>query len=282
MLDTVGRLLTRNFINYPILVIGAGRSGTSILLQALGEHAAIVSADRESPFIPYIGYLAHPFELRENKDYHISSLNLTLDYAYDQFRRICFEAVFGRDYGLRTLGSNLGQIRSTQQVKRWCAKTYPNEAECQSLIRLFPDIKLIYIFRNGVDVVHSRSRFKGMSKNSFEENCQNWAYHVEKYDYLKDMEQAIQLRQEDVARDPDSVFKRVQEFIGLPFHEGPAQFAKSTLIHSLDKKTQQDVDVEQVFRDREPPYTSWTGEQRDIFKEICGEGMHKLAYPIPF
>lgn len=282
MLDTAGRLLTRHFLESPLLVIGAGRSGTSIMLQALGEHPAVASADRESPFIPYLGYLAHPFELRENKEYHISSLNLPLDYAYAHFRRICFEAVFGKHYGLRNFGSSVARISKTLKVQHWCAKTYPNEAECHSLIRLFPTIKLIYIFRNGVDVVHSRSRFRGMSKNSFEENCQNWAYHVAKYDYLKDLPQAIQVRQEDVADDPDAVFTRVQQFIGLPFDEAPAQFAKSTLIHSLDKKTQQDINVEQVFKKREPAYNSWSGEQQAIFKEICGEGMRKLSYPIPF
>jgi hypothetical protein len=281
VLDVVGHWLRQNCFHNPILVIGAGRSGTSIMLQALGQHSLILSADRESPFLPYVGYLAHPFEFRENRDYHRESLNMTVEQAYVQFRKLCFEAVFGTDYGLKRRLNDEGRW-ATLRKRYWCAKTFPNAVEAKGLTRLYPSIKFIYMFRNGYDVVNSRSRFRGMSTASFKEHCHIWAHHAEKYAYLCEMEEALPVRQEDVAADPDGVFRRVQAFIGVPFEEGPAQFAKTTLIHSLDKKTQQQVNVRQVFEQRRPVYETWTSEQRATFKELCSAGMMKLGYEIPF
>lgn len=281
MIDTLGRLLTKNYIANPILIAGAGRSGTSILLQALGEHSQILSADRESPFLPYLGFLPHPFEFRENKEYHLDSLNLPLPYLYNRIRQLGLECVMGKHYGI----SQLRRIpkKSINKVRHWCAKTYPNYQETQGLIKLFPNVKFIYIFRNGINVVNSRSRFPTMRQSDFSEHCEVWARHVEKYNHFFDLPEAFPLRQEDVVNNPDDVFRNVLTFIGLPYEEGPANFAKTTLIHSLDnKEAKTDVDVQKIFKERMEIHQNWTDEQKTVFKKICGVGMKKLGYEIPF
>jgi hypothetical protein len=284
MLDLAGRIFSRSKINNPVFVIGTGRSGTSILLQALGEHSQILSADRESPFIPYVGYLLHPFEFRENRQYHIESLKLPIPYLYDQFRRLCFESVMGEHYGLRSMANKsfAGLFLGLFQEQYWCAKTYPNRQECEGLIRLFPGTRILYIFRNGYEVVHSRSRFRGMSKLSFEENCQTWADHAEKYKYLNHIEQAMPVRHEEIVFQPENTFRRILAFIGVNYENGPFEFSQSTLIHSQGKRTQTEVDVSQALKERRPAYEEWTEEQRIVFKQICSAGMHELGYEIPF
>lgn len=279
----VGRLLTRSFFHNPILVVGAGRSGTSIMLQGLGQHPQVIASDRESPFIPYVGYLLHPFEFRENNDYHIDSLATSLDYTYENFRRICFESAMGEHYGLKLLRRDLSSRKlAPGKLKRWCAKTFPNQTEMRGLIRLYPTIKVIYTFRSGINVVNSRSRKRGMRENSFIEHCEIWADHVEKYQYLLELDQVYPVRQEDVADDPVTTFKNVIAFLELNHDDGPANFSQTTLIHSLDKKTQLNVDVRKALTDRPPAYAEWTSEQKDVFKDICGNGMERLGYEVPF
>lgn len=283
MLDLVGKIFSRTIINNPILVVGTGRSGTSILLQALGEHTQILSADRESPFIPYVGYLLHPFEFRENRQYHIESVNLPIPYLYDQFRRLCFESVMGKHYGLRSMTKKSGMmVRGLVQKQYWCAKTYPNRQESEGLRILFPDLRILYIFRNGYEVVQSRSRFRGMSKLSFEENCTTWADHVLKYKYLKEFDQAMPVRHEEIVFEPENTFKRILTFVGVDYENGPYEFSQSTLIHSQGKRTQTEVNVSQALKERRPAYEEWTDEQRMTFKRICSAGMHELGYEIPF
>jgi hypothetical protein len=280
MFATIGRLITASCFYQPIFVVGTGRSGTSIMLQALGEHSRILSADRESPFLPYLGYLLNPFEFRENRDYHRAELNMELEQAYEQFRRLSFEAVFGPNYGLQRRVKDVG-FRAAAGKHAWCAKTYPNRMEAEGLLRLFPNGKFVYMHRSGYDVVNSRSRFRGMSAGSFEENCRLWAEHAAKYHYLCELEQALPVRQEDVVRKPDDVFRRVQDFIGVPYEEGPARFAKTTLIHPLDERTMT-ADVSDVFEKRLPVYEAWTEDERATFKAYCTEPMTKLGYEIPF
>jgi hypothetical protein len=280
MLDTLGKWLTKDYIANPILVVGAGRSGTSILLQALGEHSQILSSDRESPFIPYLGFLLNPFEFRVNKKYHRESLNLPISYLYENLCRLSLESAMGRHYGLNRL--RRFQRFSALKTRHWCVKTYPNQDETKGLSILFPNIKLIYIYRNGMSVVNSRSRFQGMSHYRFNEHCEIWAKHVEKYTYLLKCENAFCVRHEDLVDDPDRIFRDILSFVGLDYEEGPASFAKSTLIHSLDKRTQTDVAVQDILKKRTPVYELWTAEQMAVFKDICSEGMQKMGYEVPY
>jgi hypothetical protein len=283
MFDEIGRILTRRFLNNPILIIGTGRSGTSILLQALGQHSEILSVGRESPFIPYVGALLHPFEFRQNRDYHIKSLATSQDYYYEQFRKLCFECAFGEHYGLKRIVSEPGVFfYKLRRTHFWCAKTYPNQIEAAGLTRLFLSVKFLYIHRNGCDVVSSRMKFRGMSLMNFEEQCRIWADSAEKYLYLFDNEHAIRVRQEDVVAAPDETFRSVLSFVGVPYEEGPTRFSQTTLIHSLNQRTKTNLDVSKALADRPKSYAAWSDEQKRIFVNICSDSMQKLGYDIPF
>lgn len=121
-----------------------------------------------------------------------------------------------------------------------------------------------------------------MRELGFDENCAEWARQVEKFSYLADIEQSIQIRQEDLATDPEEVFRRIQSFLGVVYDDGPQDFAKFTLVHPLNKKTQVGVDVGAVLKVRSPAYHDWTADQKSIFKDKCSEAMHETGYEIPF
>ena len=282
MLALFGRFLTRRFFHNPILVVGSGRSGTSVLQRALGQHSTVLSLD-ESPFVPYIGYLMHPFEFRHNKEYHRNYLHTSVDYAYSKFRILCFESAIGEDYGLRKMMQNpAGLLTLASQTRFWCAKTFPNETESAGLLKLYPQVRFLYIYRNGCAVVNSRSHFGQMKQQSFRAHCETWARHVDKYDYFFNMPEAFTLRQEDLLEKPVELFKRIQDFLQVPYEDAPAKYSQTTLVHPLDESTQQDVDATDVLKSRPPPHAAWSQEQKEIFKDICSEGMNKLGYEIPF
>ena len=283
MLDAIGKTLVKNSFHNPIFVVGTGRSGTSVLTQALGVHPYIYSAVDESPLIPYIGFLPSPFEFRENNRYHRDSLHVRLDYLYDQFRRICYESALGEHFGLRVhirsvIKLDLGVLRK----KHWCAKTFPNQQAYTGLLKLYPTARFIYIVRNGCDVINSRMKFHGFSHLEFRDHCEIWAKAQQKYNYLRDAQQSDMVRHEDLITQPDQFFEKLLVFIGVNHDFSPAEFVKSTMIHPLDQKTKTNVDVSKAFSQRPPAYERWTDEQRTTFKHICGSAMEELGYPIQF
>jgi hypothetical protein len=283
MVAVLGRLATRRFFHHPIFVVGLGRSGTTVLLGSLGKHPHILQMRSEVPFISHIATIPYLYEFGDNRDYYLRALRVPKKYLYENLRRLCFEAGAGRNYGLKTLAiSVVRRDRFILSKRYWCAKTFPDFEACRALIKLFPEAKFIYIVRNGCDVVQSRARFHGFSHLSFREQCDAWAQSVEKYRYLGTLESAFQVRQERLAAEPNLVFTELFDWIGLKAADGPADFVRRTLLHPLDKATQENVDVKEILRAREPAYIRWSDDQRQMFKEICAGAMREAGYEMPF
>jgi hypothetical protein len=187
-------------------------------------------------------------------------------------RRLCYESAVGPHYDTDyDLGKNY-----------WCAKTFPNAEEVQGLIELFPNVKFLYILRNGYDVVHSHTRFPGFRGQEFRVYCAAWSKSVRNYAYISDCTAAMQVRHEDLINKPKHVFHAIFKFIDIDYSENSFDFARNVLLHPLDQPTQTGIDVKRVFECRQPGYITWTDEQRRTFKEICGEAMKKCGYTIPF
>lgn len=279
----LGRLLTSRFNARPAFIVGAGRSGTTALNAALRRHPEIVSLGGEAPLLPYVGSLLGPIAFGPTKDYHADYLGLSTPYLYESLRRLCFECVAGPHFGLSP-GSNLSKSAGLGvfSYRRWCAKTFPTREQCAGLLELYPAARFVYIVRNGCDVVASRTRFRGFRHMSFEEQCEVWAVHVEKYRYLADVPEAMRIRQEDLVSRPVEVLASVIQFLGLTPHDGPGDYAKSNLVNPHAEATEGQKDVGAAFAARKPGWTEWGPEQRQTFERICGKQMEELGYAIPF
>lgn len=64
----IGKLLSSAIIGSPIFVVGGSRSGTSVLVQALGKHKLIYSFKGEAPFITDIGGMVHNLEYAPERE----------------------------------------------------------------------------------------------------------------------------------------------------------------------------------------------------------------------
>lgn len=286
MLDTLGKLITKKFICRPVFIVGGGRSGTIALFKAMGKHPELLIAPGEDPFITDVGGMVYDLEYANDreKQYYLRSLRISQEYLQDSLRRLCLESALGSHYGLKHLIKITAKEKTNLLGKRyWCTKTFPNASVAKGLLRLYPDAKFIYILRNGLNVVHSRTKFPEFRGRSFEEHCQRWANNVTRFNYLFELPEAMIVRQEDLANKPETVFHRIFEHLGLTHHSGPVSYAKTTHVHPLaDESTAQGVDVAKMLRERPPVYESWTDAQKDMFKRICGSAMTSAGYDVPF
>jgi len=305
MKDILGKFLTRKLFNHPLLVLGTTRSGTSALRSGLAVHPLVLpSRAYESDLIPRICGVAD-FNRVDSAYWgvrYIHRVPCGKDSVYEALRRLCFESALGAHYGLEhVLRTALRSLKhrdvSLLREKFWCAKPWfrtggaGDEApqtskgvggQVKGLLELYPEVKIIYIVRNGIDVVNSKTKFLPTSTRDFADHCRVWSESYQTHRCLSDVDNAIQVRQEEMVMDPESMFEKIFSFIGVEYHQPSVDWVKGNLRHPLDSPQMQNVDVRKILTEREPPYKSWSEDQRATFIRICVEPMEKLGYEIPF
>lgn len=282
--SSLGAALSARFYQRPIFQVGASRSGTIVLYKALGTHPAIFSMPSEDPFVSHIAAAVAAFEFGEDAAYFEESVRIKKPYLYRELRRLCFESAAGPHRGWKTLLK--GVIDARREFLRktyWCVKCFPIERHARALLHLYPEARFLYIVRSGIDVVQSRTKFPAFRDQPFDAHCRFWVQAAEKFSYLTNFDRAVQIQQEELLAAPEAAFARIAAHLGLDDHPNPANYVKTTLVHSLgDKATHKNVDVQKSLTERAPGHATWTDEQRDAFKRICGPAMQVLGYTLPF
>ncbi len=200
-----------------------------------------------------------------------------------KLRRIGFETQWGPACGIENFLSMIRHYgRMFFSKHYWVAKAFPTAEQASGLLWLYPDTKFVYIHRNGIDVVHSMTKFGYFKTKTYEALCEFWAQRVDTYRYLTSWEQAITIRHSDLVNQPDEQLQRIFDFLGIEYDLGPADYTKSTVVHPLDKKTRVGVSAKEELCRRGPSYEDWSEQQRATFKRICADGMKELGYEIPF
>lgn len=282
----IGRIACANFIQHPIFIVGGSRSGTIVLLKAMGSHGEILSTPSENPFITDIGGMVHALEYcsESEQKYYQQTLRVQHEYIYNDLRRLAIETSFGSHFGMKSLIKHLTQGKTNILRKGyWCTKTFPSENVAKGLLKLYPDAKFLWILRNGVNVVYSRCRFPAFRDLAFEEHCRHWADLIKRFVYLKELPGSAVVRQEELLDDPDQVFRRIFDVFGIGYDAKPAEYALTHHVHPLsDESTIKGVDIKKTIAKRQPAYMEWSTDQRNIFKKICSESMHIAGYKIEF
>ncbi len=283
--DSMGRFLARRVEDRPIFIVGGGRSGTSVLVQALGQHREIYAFTGEDPFLTDIGGMMYNLEFADERElaYYRNSLRVSHQHIYTHLKQLAYESAFGPHYGLRSMlrDTRSGAFNAFTKT-HWCAKTFPVERVAQGLLRLYPQARFILIHRSGIDVVNSRTQFHGFKELDFRKQCEEWTQNVQNFSYLMTFERSTTVRHADLVDNPEGVFRHIQSFLEMAYDPGPATFAQTTQIHPLATVSNEtNVDVRTVMANRPKVFDQWTAEQQAIFREICSEPMDRLGYAVP-
>lgn len=284
MKESVARILSRRMIRRPIFQVGASRSGTIVLYKALGMHRHILAMPSENPMVDYLAGAAVPFEFGSEAWYFNESVKMDRTAYYERLRQLLFETTGGSQMGFKTLAKALVQDPLAFPAKRhWCVKCFPLQDNARALTVLYPEARFIYIVRNGIDVVQSRTQFPVFADQTFEQQCEFWVQAARKFDYLRQWDRCVEVRQEQLLTDPEAVFARIFRDLDLQDDPAPARYVRTTLVHSRgDVATRENVDVRKALAEREPSHARWTEGQRETFKRICGDDMQRLGYALPF
>lgn len=268
----------------PVVVIGAGRSGTTPLRAALHEHPDILMASGHSPMIPWLAKTAYHYFAGPNRSYYERNTALSAEELLSRLRDLCLDCVWNEEELFTVTRRKQNQLRSPEDhfgLQRWGTRAYPDQHSVLGLTSIFPGIAFIHIVRNGIEVIHSMSKYKAYRRLDFDKRCRLWAARILRDHFLGSRGDCFSIRFEDLLEHPSEVMSGVLSFLGLPPDEAPARFLSGCLVHPLDGPTIK-ANPLSVHKQRPPAFTRWTATERDSFRSICGRAMALLHYPIPF
>ena len=162
-------------------------------------------------------------------------------------------------------------------------KAFPTEESFKGLMHLYPDLKAIYIYRNGFDQINSSMKHSSFKGKEFTEYCRLYNHFYEKYHYLEKSENAYCLKHEDLIEDPKFHLSEIYEFLDIDYYPGSLKFLQNNLIHPLDNPSKIKTEkANEIIKNRTPVWSEWTDEQKETFKKTCSKVMLKRGYDIPF
>lgn len=260
-------------VSTPVFVTGIGRSGTSAVLKALGEHPdfALSSAFGEAPFIhSFMQFLAEFEDGPRATDYHRKN------YKVDERTR-------GRIF--RRMLTALHAPASKEEPERtayWTSKISIRKETVGKFELVFPDFRVLYIIRNGIEVVNSSRNFAGFSALDFEALCRRWNGSLESNRFLECRADCAVIRHEDLVRDPQAVLGAAFERLNVAPDPAPARFIAGTVFNSSFQDGSSSAEANSVFAERlTSAWEAWSDPEKAIFRTVCGAAMEHYGFRIP-
>ena len=260
----------------PVFIIGSPRSGTSGLAWALAQHADLWTSG-ESHMLSYLlggGRFDQAFQRAIGAPRGWMAKEEVTKEEFLRYLGIGFNALFtSRSDGLR-----------------WVDQTPGYTLIANLLAVMFPQAQFLHILRDGRRVVHSMVHFlEGLSEDDrkdvegrlnigwldFPKACSEWRRYVERAMGFCDRHpsRSLTVRLEDLSEDPEPAFRKILEFLRVPYEPGVARFFSTHRVNSSfssGSREQRVVDPE--------PWNSWTPEEREIFAKEAGPTLVQYGF----
>ena len=252
----------------PVILSGVGRSGTTALRMSLGTHPQIIYNSSENNIVMDILETGvHNCTYPSRK----ASMQMSQD-RYDKvFRNLILSVLYP--------GPQLAVI----QAKRWMASTDINPRLAEYLRQLFPEMRLVYLVRNGIEVVSSRMVFEGFKDRPFEWQCEVWAKSEKmarwgvKRDYFYLIRHESLLDEHSISR----VLTGVWSWLGLKNDPCCAEALAANTFHPTTFAGEASSTVKNLLT-RKSRWEYWSDEQRNVFVKYCSSAMNYFGYEIPW
>jgi len=140
------------------------------------------------------------------------------------------------------------------------------------LAQVFPKSQFVFMVRNGVSTVNSGLHLWHDRPNIFQTMCLGWVKTMSAWRRVRGeiAGRYIEIRQEDMASNPDGVATRLTDFLGVP----ECSNSVSDLLRSKRANS--------AFPNRSPGdyryQINWHNEQKAYFIETCQEEMEAWGY----
>lgn len=212
-----------NFPATPVFVVGAARSGTSLVYSILMSSGMYARYAAETHLLRTCADKYGPLHKRSNFDAFMHDWLLSKQFRRSgldphQFAR---EAAQHRTNYYDFLGFFMAQVAVAQKKSCWAENTPNHVLEVSHIASFFPDAKVIHVIRDGRAVAASLNRLNWVSCKHPALRIISAGIHWETQVQTGRREGRIlgnrylEIRYENLIQEPDVTLARISEFIGV-------------------------------------------------------------------
>jgi len=287
-IDTLARLTMLHTTppqSAPFFVVGAQRSGTTMLRLMLNAHSRLC-VPFESRFIPDFHRRLAAFGDLSKLDNQRALLDAIAEDAFVRKGRLIpdKDAVLAhkpQDYAQLVHGI-FAALAESEGKARWGDKTPSYVLDMDTLWTLFPGCRFIHLVRDGRDVALSMRSVSWGSPDLLRV-AQDWRWKVTMGRKMGHMVPGhyLEIHFEDLVAEPRATLRRVCEFIGERFEDSMLDYPDtavgampaSSLVWHRSSVRHPDVEKVGVWR------SHMTRTDQAIFDGAAGEALSAFGYP---
>jgi hypothetical protein len=242
-----------------VFIVGAPRSGTSILVFAL-KSTFDLPGFGESHVMPLFQRMVHHMRAYVAGFTNINDPMMLKKLSKPDLEQYLFE--YTRRF-----------YQETFPAGRWVDKTPTGEAVfgLPLIETIFPDARLIMIKRNGIEVVSSHvKKFSA----TFEDACFSWSNAMKGLLHARGAcRNLLQIDQYDLQNDSEQVSLRIAEHLGVPERAGALSQYFSE--NRVEGSSTHDPKLRLRLADM-----NWPDNQKEQFKRQCAGMMSEFGYEL--
>lgn len=269
-----------------IFIIGVGRSGTSLLQSMLNAHPDIVS----SPESHFLRKYVFP-NMKRNGLVAAKSFFLKLD-KDESFKRVSVDAgEIWRDkenakVNLLTFYNRMFKLYAKSKGKYIFVDKDPRNIDyIPQLDYLFPNSKIVHVYRDPRDIVYSKSKAAWSSNRAYWLHALIGQYQISKgrfnlNKYFSKKERYIEIRYEDLLQAPKDTLKKLTDFIGVDYCNSMLSFSKSSkeLVDKSEMQWKKDTFEPLMKTNSNKWRTGLTIFQAGLVEQVSSEYFYNLNY----
>ena len=287
------------------VIVGVNRSGTTLLRMMLDSHPEL-TIPPETHFIPALFDAIHK---SKNEGERMTAQEITdflvnhrrwgdfgldadeLTHRMTELKKLRPKFVLRAFYGL---------YAESQGKPRYGDKTPGYVKQMGTVQRALPESRFIHLIRDGRDVAVSRERRTAGEELSVERHAMIWKRRINRArGQAPRLKHYLEVRYEDLVRDPEAVLRTVCEFIELPYDPAMLDYHERSgdrlqeIARDLDdddggslRPAEERIEAHQLVTDapREDRIDRWREKMppEDIaqFEDTAGDLLEELGYEV--
>lgn len=276
----------------PIFVVGAARSGTTLLQRMLRSHPNIASPTGESQFIIFLYRHVLQYGNLNQQD----NVKIVLGEMRRLSRQFIDEDMKGLQFDIEQLSAAMVEAGANsiasivdylltadaqgQNKKRWLDKTPYYSLHIPVLLQLFPSAQFIHLIRDGRDCALSMlDRRFDLGTHNIYKAAYKWKLNVDEAQvagaHLRE-NQYIEIRYEKLLQNTESEVRRLCAFLNEDFDSQVIEFEKSTDTKTKTPMLKQSIDSSNVDKWR----NKLSARQVAIYEAVAGETLLRNGYQL--